>query len=1858
MKNRYISLLLLLVSGFFLTSLMQSCKSRATEIDPEFARYINAFTYGKLAPDGFIQVELAQEMPAVELNTELQEQLFAFSPRVKGKTSWINATTLRFVPDSGALKPGKSYKASLNLGKLMQVEKKFRKFNFDFHVSEQSFTLSALPFSPVSATDLEWNAIEIDIRLANATSAEQIKKSLEIQKSNKECSVKVAELNPTLFRVRIDSLKREKQAKTYAVSFNASLLGVKKEEKFDITIPALSTNNFEVFDVRLQQENDPFIRVTFTDPVSLTQDLTGLISSPDISNYTYQIDRNVVKIYPETLPEKTINLNINGGIKSLAQLALDKNYSFSLNVESTKPEIAFEKSGNILPNSDKLILPFKAVNLWAVDVKVIKVYQNNVLYFLQSNSLNDNSQNELRRFGRLIKKVQIRLDEDKSLDLGKWNNFSLDLAPIIKKDPGAWYVVQLSMKQDYSLYRCGGLAPVTPQTLQSKKMSDALISEEDENEWDNPYSDYYEAYDWTDYNWSEHDDPCKPSYFIGDDRTAKAIVMASNVGIIAKSSTNGVLAIAATDILSTNPIAGATVKAYNYQMQEIGKAKTDNDGFAEIQFSKSKPFVVTVAKDKEIGYLEVKDESSLSLSNFDVSGKEIQKGLKGYLYTERGVWRPGDTIHLGFILEDKNKKLPKGHPIVLEVFTPTRQFYNRIINVDGQNGFYTFAIPISTSAPTGVWQASIKVGGTQFFKSLRVETIKPNRLKIRLDCDTMIDASKAVISGTITAQWLHGALASNLKADAELRLSKSEKPFQSYTNYTFNNPLSDFETTTFNIFDGTLDNAGNASIQAKIPLANLAPGMLRGTILSRVFESGGDMSFYNQTVVFSPFSSYVGIKSPADNPHTFLETDKNITFDIVTLNPYGKKVNRSLEYKIYKMDWSWWWNNQGNNAASYINNTSAQPLASGIVASAAGSAKIHFKVNYPDWGRYLVLAKDPESGHTTGLIFYVDWPSWRGRSNKTDPSGLTMLSFATDKPSYLLGESATVIIPKSSKGRVLISIENGTGIIKREWVATSATSDTKYSFKITDEMSPNCYVFASLLQPHSQQENDLPIRMYGVVNVNIENKASKLEPTIQMPTELRPEKEFTISVSEKTKKPMTYTLAIVDEGLLDITSFKTPNAWNEFYAREALGVRTWDLFDRVLGTNSGIFGPLLSIGGDEALKATSDKVNRFKPVVKFLGPYSINAGEMKSHKLKLPAYIGSVRVMVVAGGGGAYGSTEKTVTVHNPIMTLTTLPRVMGPNEELFLPVNVFSSDKKIKSVRVNIQTKALLIPVDGSSQTVYFDKPGDKIVYFKLKSGMKIGEEKLIVSSTANNERFVETISIGIRNPNPPVILSQTTLVEPGKHSLLNLKLENISPNDWVKMEISRLPSINLNKNLSFLSDYQHACTEQLTSIAFPLLYVDQLIKMNDEEKAQNNKRVDQLIRRVLSRQLPDGGFAYWDGDNYASEWASSYSGHFLLEAIKKGYAVPDNAIKNWTRFQQKLARNWTPTVSLSQNQFFEHQMTDLQQGYRLYTLALAEKPELGAMNRLREIKNPSKQAKFQLASAYALAGRKSEAKALIFNINPNIEAYNFNNDTYGSPLRDQALIMDTYMLLGMTEKAMNLSASVASALSNHQLSTQATAFALIAMEKLALKMGKGNINVNYRVNNQASKSIDTPQPMVQTSIVATNNITVDIQNRGTAKIYARLTARTQAINPISKPNDASFIVRVKYQDKNGKPVDIRSMKQGEEFEAKIIVKNSEEQSFSNIALLFIVPSGWEIINERLMETNDDANTILYNRKDIRDDRVLNYFNLNSGNEAKFNVKLRAAYRGRYYAPPISCQALYAPTENATTSGIWVEVK
>ena len=909
-----------------------------------------------------------------------------------------------------------------------------------------------------------------------------------------------------------------------------------------------------------------------------------------------------------------------------------------------------------------------------------------------------------------------------------------------------------------------------------------------------------------------------------------------------------------------------------------------------------------------------------------------------------------------------------------------------------------------------------------------------------------------------------------------------------------------------------------------------------------------------------------------------------------------------------------------------------------------------------------MYVKDRESGHATGGTVYIDWPDWRGRSNKTDPSGIKMLAFSLDKDSYEIGETATAIIPAAAGGRALVSLENGSTVLQQQWLEVSDQGDTKLTFKITPEMAPNVYLHISLLQPHAQTVNDLPIRMYGIAPVFVTNRQTILQPQIKMPEVLRPETDFNVTVSEKSGKPMTYTLAIVDDGLLDLTNFKTPDPWNEFYAREALGIRTWDMYDDVLGASGGRYSSLFSTGGDASLKPADAKANRFKPVVKFIGPFYLAKGKQQTHTLKLPMYVGSVRAMVVAGQDGAYGNAEKTAFVRTPLMLLSTLPRVLSTQEEITVPVNVFAMENQVKNVTVSLEASGAGVQITGNrQQSLTFDQPGDQLAYFTLKTGSKTGKATIHLTASGNGQQTKETIEIEVRNPNPVVTLRNSQWIEAGQEAELSYTLAgSSSANNQVQLEVSRIPSVDISRRFDFLYNYQHHCTEQLTSKALPLLFVSQFKAVDEQEAEKIKTNVQEAIRQIYARQLPNGGFVYWPGNAVADEWITSYTGMFLTLAQEKGYAVHPNVLNKWKRFQRAAAQNWRMPQEASNWQIWQ---SELQQAFRLYTLALAGAPEYGAMNRMKEQPGLSIQAKWRLAAAYALTGKMKPAGELVYNAETTVIPYSSMNLIYGSSDRDEAMILETLILMKRDRDALQQAKKVSQNLAQENwFSTQSTAFALMAMGRLAKQLS-GTLDFTWSWNGKQQPAVKSAKAVFEKEIATSpKSGTVSVKNQGKGALSVDLITRTQLLNDTLPAIADNIRLDVKYTDMAGSPISVEDIRQGTDFMSAVTLSNiSGTSDYSNLALTHIIPSGWEIYNERMIvpeassSNSNEANTPessadKYTYKDIRDDRVLTYFDLRRGESKTFTVRLQATYAGNFILPAIQCEAMYDAAVQART--------
>ncbi len=466
---------------------------------------------------------------------------------------------------------------------------------------------------------------------------------------------------------------------------------------------------------------------------------------------------------------------------------------------------------------------------------------------------------------------------------------------------------------------------------------------------------------------------------------------------------------------------------------------------------------------------------------------------------------------------------------------------------------------------------------------------------------------------------------------------------------------------------------------------------------------------------------------------------------------------------------------------------------------------------------------------------------------KGNTEGATLLSINTDKEKYNPGDEVKLTFPAPENARAIVTLENATSVIE-EILTNTTKGNTVVSFRARPEMAPNIYAYVTVMQPHAQTINDMPMRLYGIVPVMVEDSETRLTPQISAADEVRSGQGFQIKVSEAKKKPMTYTLAVVDEGLLDITGFKTPDPWNYFYAREALGVQTWDLYDLVLGAFGGTLERIFAIGGDEALiDRSANKAQRFVPVVRFLGPFTLGPGKTATHNITLPQYTGSVRTMVIAGSDRAFGFAEKSILVKDPLMVLVTAPRVVSPGEKVALPVTLFIQKPGIKEVDLIAEGNEL-VSFDQNVKTIPVSGLGEKDSEFTFTAGENTGVAKIKVTASGGGETAEYVLEFNVRSPNPPETRAELKLLKPGEKWETSFSPFGISGSDAATIEVSTLPSVNLEKRLEYLLNYPHGCTEQITSAAFPQLWLKDLAAATDARTVQTSSaNIREAITKIV---------------------------------------------------------------------------------------------------------------------------------------------------------------------------------------------------------------------------------------------------------------------------------------------------------------------------------------------------------------------------------------------------------------------------
>lgn len=1829
---------------FLLLFLTLSCKKQANEqvaanIDEEkelLARYFDAATSGVISASEPFHYILKSPLPA-DVDENALQDFIRLDPSVNGNVTISNRSVITFTPEK-PLAGNTVYRVSLNMP-LLDTTNFTDQLTYSVQTIEQQVRLEKRGFI---LQDNGKTDVIVSVRTADILDL----KSLESCFTTKKAAVSCRQSGDLLYEVTFsyDNLP----AANKPIEFDGNQIQAKHTE----TIQPFSINAaiFEVVHSDHDKESNE-LNLYFSKILDNRQDLTGLLTlNGKMPNYS--IDQNVVKIFlDQDKSSNTAEVNLSSALQATDGSRLKQDYTYSIENKTDTPMAEFVSAGNYFPSEGDFKIPVKTRGLDKIKVVVIEIKQENVMHFLAWHSLQYSDYYSLRMYGKPIYEEVIPLNKGLKDEDG-FTIHGIDLTKQVKKNPGSIYHVSLDFLPEHTNLSC-------KSNLKKYKVQYGTPS--------NQYfysknADFREEYIYyPDYSWDKNTDPCDISYYAYK-QPAQKLLICSDFSVIAKKA-GGSYHVAVNKLLDLSAVSGADITLYDLQAEKIGQGVTGADGLVRVECPKHEGSVMKITKDNQTTYLSLDEADSNPLTEFDISGELSETGTEVFVYTDRDVWRPGDSIFLNVMFHAKNAEVADGLPLVCSFYNPENvQIVEKVLPLYlGKKQIYTFGLNTSPGAKTGRYRCVLRWGTRTHREIIQVETIKPNTTETVLETDNTENkvVYASTLSGKMYTRYLTGFAAPNTEVKAVGKFVPMDNPFPDYGQYVFQLPAKPAENN-IELFQTRTNEAGQADFETGYDFtAANAPGYLRVEIESTL--EGGGINKEGKSIKISPFTSYLGAerkpgKGWAGN-YTF---DENINVNLIRLDKKGKLLSSAMPvtYTVYKHAEHWWidkyrlqhWGNfQQDGFWTFVNTNNMNVSGKGLLSLPKNSL---------GKGAYKVVFTDKNSGHQTAVFFTV----YNGEESIPGKEA-HLLELMTEKDDYMAGEKIALRLPDIKGAKALVSVERGKEIIQQTWHELKAGGNI-ISLSSDESWASNIYLHLTIIQPYKKSGNDLPLRMYGVKSVRLTGKNKPLQPVTDIPITMESDKKYTFTISEQNGRPMEYTYALVDEGLLSLKGFNTPDPVTHFFGKYPLLVKTWDIYKYLMSYFSGQFAGIISIGGDDAYKADAlQEINRFKPVVIHRGSFILGPKAKNKHEVTIPKYIGKLRLMVVACHKENFGHLEKMVTVKNPIMVQTQFPRNLQVTDKVRLPITLFRDDATIRTATLTATTSNPLIKGLPSNKNITFGNENMVRHFSALEVLNKPGVTKVDMTVKSNQKSMSEKTELVVQYPNAYSSIVERVRVQPGKSAFFE-----VSPKGYPEVFSGRLivSGVRAPDFMTFaekLIEYPYGCLEQVTSAGFGQLYLDKLL---DLDPAANKKRLDHLkvvTQKISGYQRGGGSFYYWDNDYYHG-WSDMYAGHFLLEMKNSGNLPPDNRMfQDWLSNAYQKANQWS-VAGVNDKYFYESEA--LMHAYRLYILAKANKPAKSAMNRFMTTctaRNPL--VWWLLAGSFQHSGFDSKALEMITKAETltKDKRQDWYSYSFGSQARDLAVIVNILSgIKGQKAKAEKyFNAMVDAYNASNWNSTQDMGYACLATfsfygENLSLNKdvqyavtGLKAIQ-NYKHKASAGRDIRVDK--------AYWNKKLEVKNTGTADIYVTRYARyiDDKINLPAEQKEIGLTIR--YYNLTRKTSGLDDITLGDDIQIVVTVQNDNATALRDMALNLTMPSGFELINPRLYQTEVVKTQAAYTYQDFRDDRVYTFFSLDPGAKKYFEFKAKASFAGDFYLPRAVCENMYKGNIYAKTAAGRVTIR
>jgi uncharacterized protein YfaS (alpha-2-macroglobulin family) len=1808
------------VALLLLAVVIYSCSSNKKKLDQNelksiysesLAKEISYVTSGEIHFDDKIQVMFNN--PIIQENEvdSSPKDVFNFSPNIKGKAVWVSRTVLQFLPDK-PFPTRSNFEGTLNLQKLSSRFKEINLENleFKFYVLGRDIASFNGIVELKRRDDPKVLVYRGTLSFTEKAELETVQKSSRV-KSSSSVSLSWSKVDDRNFIFTSSDIVRADNNQEFTFQIDKKQLELESDYSENFIVTPLQ--KMVPLDFRTDEAGrSPRIRVNFSDELDIEQNIDGLFSVvPQVKFEVKKLGKSAILDGDFKFGAK-YQVIVQKGVRSRWGTKTTDETTKDIKFSDIAPQLEFASDGIILPTSNQKKVQFYTTNLKRVHLEVKKVYTNKIGTFIQSAQLKSTktrnttfNDSYASAVGVIVKSQTIELGSKQN----EWLLNEFDLSELFSKYDDGLFLMRINFTpEDVSL-------PVTGNVL-----------------------DYI----------YEKGQVYKPLFL-------------SNLGLTVKSSDSSIK-VFVTDIVTGNPRSSVKVSLLDYDGDVRRTANTDNQGVAS--FGSNYFYYVIAEEGKQVTVLN-QNEMKWSNSGFDVGGVRGERNdTRAYIYTERGVYRPGDSIHLSVMVKNADNTYPLNHPVSINVNDPQ---YNTIYSqtlVSGTDGFYTFKFNTEENAPTGNYNVNINTGGSWFNKNIKIETVVAEQLKVLVKPlkKEIIWTDKSV-EFELNANYLFGAPAANLKAEVSAEVHPIQMTFPKYSEFFFSRADVDFKPFTQSVVKIDLNAEGKFTGNWIIPSLGNVPSALKVKIIGKVIEKGGQTNEGWNVVNMHVYPNYVGIKDPSG--YGYFKTGEEAKFPIVLIDANGNKVSgKQVKYRIYRND-KWWWyqyNNRRNFQLKYKEDSQTYLEVEGNASLSEGVSFISF--NPAENGEYLIEVIDGGNGHSASMFF----SAYQYGSAPGGDLNEGTLALMSDKSVYNSSETAKIKLPNPKHGSILVTIEKGHEMLNWFWVDPSKSSENELIIDIPlkKSMLPNAYVTVSVIQPHNQTINDRPIRMFGILPLMIEDADTKINFNIETLDNLVPNQNFEVKISTQSKKRVQFTIAVVDEGLLSLTQFQTPRPWNEFYKKIGLFVNTYDVFSHVISANKGDVFQTFSIGGSDDMDYRESQLDpidgkkRFKPVSMFKGPLFTDERGNATVKFQMPNYNGAVRVMVVGTDKGSYGNAEKTVPVRSDIIMQPSIPRVLNPGDEFIIPIALFKINPKVKVSQFTIATEGSLEIIGKSNATVDFSQKSEGDISFKVRVKEAVGQAKIIIKGVSGDIQVQSETDIKVIPTSLRIYDKATEKLEKGKTISMNVPAIGLNGTNNATLDINLFPNMDFDHRLKWLISYPYGCVEQTTSAVFPQLMLKRMGYFRDDEAKEIDRNINEGILRLQQFMVNGGGFAYWPGNTEASEWGTNYASHFLVEAKKLGYSIPDFLYNNAVNGLKNASRQNLGYLTTRVN--------------RTFILSLAGQQPLAEMNLLmeNELSNMSIAEKWMLAAAYHLAGAENVRDQILSNVGTSTKVYDPFSYDFSSKERDNAIVLYCATIIGEKEKAELAAKNISAALSSREyFSTQTSAYMLLALgkyfETIGVSAAKGQI-VNGTVTLANGNKIEFNQNGRVTIPIKDNfnsNIQISLSsNSNVDQVYATLSWNGVPLKDQSVALQKNLSLKVSWLDESGNSINPQNLKQGATFFGKFSVKNTSQLSnVSELALVQVIPSGWQVENTRINSTllPDWARSWNLNKEkylDIRDDRIMWFFNLTRDETLDFVVKLNCVSAGEFWLPGTLLEAMYNNDYKATTEGKKVYVE